>query len=120
VLEVGDDPDGRAPPVSEREGGKEGSWRAGGPWASCWTGPRGGGKKERGLAGLAARREKREEKGKGEWAGPKEKKSEKKNCIQMHLNLNLKFKFKWKINNKTMQCGMKCTKPIFPYVSFYG
>jgi hypothetical protein len=50
---------------------------------------------------------------KREWAGPKEKRWEKKNCIQMHLNLNLKFKFKWKTNNKTMQCSMKCTKPIF-------
>jgi hypothetical protein len=40
--------------------------------------------------------------------------------MQMHLNLNLKFKSKWKTNIKTMQCGMKCTKPIFPYISFYG
>jgi hypothetical protein len=31
VLEVRDDPDGRAPPVSVREGGKERSWHAGGP-----------------------------------------------------------------------------------------
>jgi hypothetical protein len=36
------------------------------------------------------------------------------------LNLNLKFKFKWKTSNRTMQCGMKCTRPIFPYISFYG
>jgi hypothetical protein len=38
----------------------------------------------------------------------------------MHWNLNLKFKFKWKTSNKKMQCGMKCTRPIFPYISFYG
>jgi hypothetical protein len=31
VLEVGDDPDGWAPPISVREGGKERSWRAGRP-----------------------------------------------------------------------------------------
>jgi hypothetical protein len=55
---------------------------------------------------------------KREWAGPKEIKGKKKNCIQMHLNL--KFKSKSKKNNKTMQCGMKCTKPIFPYIPFYG
>jgi hypothetical protein len=44
----------------------------------------------------------------------------KKKCIQMHLNLNLKLKFKWKTNNETMQWGMKCTKPIVPYISFYN
>jgi hypothetical protein len=121
VLEVGDDLDGRAPLVSMREGGKEGSWRTGGPWACCWTGPRGGVKKERGLDGLGRKEEKRErKKEKREWARPKEKRREKKNCIQMHLNLNLKFEFKWKTNSKTMQCGMKCAKPIFSYVSFYS
>jgi hypothetical protein len=54
------------------------------------------------------------------WAGPKEKERGKMKCIQMHLNLNLKFKSKWKTSNKTMQCGMKCTRPILPYVSFYS
>jgi hypothetical protein len=34
--------------------------------------------------------------------------------------LNLKYKSKWKTNNKIMQCSMKCTKPIFPYISFYS
>jgi hypothetical protein len=76
-------------------------------------------KKER-PAGLDRVGEKEREEREREWAGPKEKKREKKNCIQMHLNLNLEFKFKWKTNNKVMQCGMKCTKPIFPYISFYG
>jgi hypothetical protein len=77
-----------------------------------------------------------EEKGEMGWAGPHGKNEkgkrkrgsgpgpiserEKKNFIQMDLNLNLKFEFKWKINNKTMQWGMKCTKPIVPYISFYG
>jgi hypothetical protein len=79
------------------------------------------GKKERGLAGLGRKEQKeRGKKKKREWAGPKYKKREKKNFIQMHWNLNLKFKFKWKTNNKIMQCGMECTKSIFPYVSFYG
>jgi hypothetical protein len=58
VLVVGDDPDGWAPPVSVREGGERELARAGGPWAGCWTGPRGGGKKERELAGLGSEEEK--------------------------------------------------------------
>jgi hypothetical protein len=45
-------------------------------------------------------------------------KLEKEREKEMHLNLNLKFKFKWKTNNKTMQWGMKCTKPIVPYIFF--
>jgi hypothetical protein len=58
MLEVGDNPDGWAPPIIVRERGKEESWRVGGPWACCWIGPRGGGKKERGLAGLGSKEEK--------------------------------------------------------------
>jgi hypothetical protein len=33
---------------------------------------------------------------------------------------SFEFKFNRKTNYKTMQCGMKCTRPIFPYISFYG
>jgi hypothetical protein len=40
--------------------------------------------------------------------------------IKGEKELHLKFKFKWKANNKTMQYGMECTKPIFPYILFYG
>jgi hypothetical protein len=95
----------------------------------CWAGE----EKSEATAGLAAwwkekkgkaswarpcGKRRREGKRKREWAVPKEKKREKKNCIQIYLNLNLKFIFKWKRNNKTMQCGMKCTRPIFPYISF--
>jgi hypothetical protein len=121
----------------------QGSWCAGGPLGRGGSvGPAAGlgraveGRRERkaSLAGpCGEEREKRKagwawaawkkrerKKRKREWAGPKKKKREKKNCIQMHLNLNLKFKFKWKTNNKTMQYGMKCTRPIIPYISFYG
>jgi hypothetical protein len=64
-------------------------------------------------------RKRKEEKEDG--PAKKEKKREReKKCIQMYLNLNLKFKFKWKTNNETIQCGMKCTRSIFPYISFYG
>jgi hypothetical protein len=66
----------------------------------CWAGPCG--------------RKGREGK-KREWAGPKEKEGKKQKNIQMYLNLNLKFKFKWKTSNRTMQCSMKCTRPIFPF-----
>jgi hypothetical protein len=48
------------------------------------------GRKEERPAGLGPRGRKRERgKRKREWAGPKEKKSEKKNCTQIYLNLNL-------------------------------
>jgi hypothetical protein len=94
----------------------------------------GGGAGRLGLSGRAGERKGEEERPAGlgpqgrkdrkrrerEWAGPKEKKREKKNCIQIYLNLNLKYKSKWKTNNKIMQCSMKCTKPIFPYISFYS
>jgi hypothetical protein len=70
--------------------------------------------------GRAARGNEKGKREKKRWAGPKENKREKKKRILMHLNLNLKFKFKWKTNNKIMQYGMKCTKPIFPYISFLG
>jgi hypothetical protein len=121
------------PRLSAREGG--GGWetsRAGGlgQGEGSWVAWRKR-KRERRLVGLgragregreekagwawAARSKKREKKNR-EWAGPNLKKRDKKNCIQMHL----KFKFKWKTNNKTMQYRMKCTKPIFPYISFYG
>jgi hypothetical protein len=62
--------------------------------------------------GWAARREKKEKNEKGRWAGPNRKREGKRNVFQMHLNLNLNFKFKWKTTNT-------CTKPIFPYISFY-
>jgi hypothetical protein len=73
--------------------------------------------KEKGRLGCVVWKKKK--KGERRWAGPKvEKEREKKKCIQMHLNL--KFKFNWKTSNETMQCGMKCTRPIFTYISFYG
>jgi hypothetical protein len=79
-----------------------------------------GGKGEKkGRLGLGRVEEKGEEKEKERVGRAQKKKREKKNCIQMHLNLNSKFKFKWKTNNKTMQYGMKCTRPIIPYISFY-
>jgi hypothetical protein len=137
VLDVGDDRDGRAPPISMRRGrgdgaGARGSLGRGGGRAGCaqWRERR-----ERRLVGLG-RKEGKNGRERPSWAVPRgrkrkeekedglgqnrEKRERKKNCIQMHLNLNLKFKFKWKTNNKTMQCSMKCTKPIFPYISFYG
>jgi hypothetical protein len=109
-LEAGDDTDRQAPPIREREKVRE-------EGASCvlvgpgeekngadWAGPCGRkGRKGERPAGLGPRGRKRERgKRKREWAGPNEKKREKKNCIQMYLNLNLKFKFKWKTNNKTI------------------
>jgi hypothetical protein len=51
--------------------------------------------------------------------GPGQKGDKRKRENEMHSNV-FEFKFKWKPNNKTMQYGMKCTKPIFPYNSFYG
>jgi hypothetical protein len=68
-----------------------------------------------GLAGEKGEKGRRKGKGRGrrKWAGPKEKEGKKK-------NLDLKFKFKWKASNRTMQCGIKCTRPVFPYISFYG
>jgi hypothetical protein len=78
------------------------------------------GRKRESQLGWAARRKKREEKEKKRVGRAQRENEGENNCIQMHLNLNLnlKFKFKWKTNNKTMQCGMKCTKPIFPIFSF--
>jgi hypothetical protein len=104
-VELEDEPDRQAQPVSGREKGRRelargwavglGERRRG---AGCWTGPRGGGKKgkKEGQLGCAARKKKREgkRKRKRDWAGLKEKKREKKNCVHRHLNLNLKFKFK--------------------------
>jgi hypothetical protein len=78
-------------------------------------GERGEIERESGPVGPRGRR-KTERRRRRKWAGLKEKEREKKKNIQMHLNLNLKFKFKWK--TRTMQCGMKCTRPIFPYISF--
>jgi hypothetical protein len=78
--------------------------------------------KEKGKKGLVGPGRKEEKRGKRKReSGPGQiRKRGRKDCIQIHLNLNLKFKFKWKTNNKTMQCGMKCTKPIVPYISFYS
>jgi hypothetical protein len=92
------------------------------------------GKREAEQAGLAGPRgEERKRKEKAGWAGPRRRKgsegkrkrvgqdkSEREGEKEMHLNLNLKFKYKWKTSNKTMQCSMKCIRPIFPYISFYG
>jgi hypothetical protein len=89
-------------------------------WAS-WAGPCGGReRKSEGRLGWAASEEKEGKKKKKSRPGST-RKWEKK-CIQMHLTLNLKFKFKfkWKTNNKTIQWGMKCTKSILPYISFYS
>jgi hypothetical protein len=117
-LEVGDGPDGWGPLGGGGEGEESAAelgWERGGDA----VGPCGGGKRK-GWMGCGEKKRKgggREEK----WAGPKEKKGEKKKIIQKHLNLNLnlKFKFKLKTSNKTMQCGMKYTRPIFSYISFY-
>jgi hypothetical protein len=137
-LKVGDDPDGRGPPGGEREerGVGLGRWaRKGGAEQPAGLGHaegkegEGAGqagldraverKKKKRLLGRALREE--AERGEKERVGraKRERGGEKKN-IQMHLNLNLKFKFKWKTNNRTMQCGMKCTRPIFSYISFCG
>jgi hypothetical protein len=128
ALEFGDDPDWRAPLVSVRRGrarglagpGEEissyGLGRAGQLGWAMWEEGRGG----KGQVGLGRIGEKEKRRKKMGLAKKEKRERGKKNCIQMHLNLNLKFKFKWKINNKTMQYDMKCTKPIFPYISFYG
>jgi hypothetical protein len=81
-----------------------------------WAGWAGGGKNEAaaGLGGAVEGEKGKKKKGVGRAKREKEREKE------MHLNLNLKFKFKWKTSNETMQCGMKCTRPIFLYISFYG
>jgi hypothetical protein len=125
----GDDLDGQGSPDGEREEGEE---TGGAGWA---VGP---GKEERSRLGRLGRlgREgrKEEKKEKADWArscrrkGREGKKKEKVGRAkrdregekEMHLNLNLKFKYKWKTSNKTIQCGIKCTRSIFPYISFYG
>jgi hypothetical protein len=137
-VEVGDDPDGRASPVSERGRGRGGRAAVRATCARELGRARGEEEKKemgcmeelgctvekekkKGLGRLGwAAREKKREKGKGKVGRAQLEKREKKNCIQMHLNLNLKFKFKWKTNYKTMQQGMRCTKPIISYISFYG
>jgi hypothetical protein len=96
-------------------------WLARGRRKTEQTGPGRAGEregKEKGRLGWPRGRKRKEEKedGPGQWR----KKREKHKCIQLHLNLNLKFKFKWKTSNKIMQCGMKCTRPTFYYISFYG
>jgi hypothetical protein len=85
-----------------------------------WAGPRGREERRRKARLGRAARKKRERKKKKRVGRAQLEKEGEKEFIQMHFNLNLKFKFKWKINNKTMQWGMKCIKPIFPYISFYG
>jgi hypothetical protein len=123
VLEVGDDPDRWAPPVRERGGEERRGARLAGPREEAHAAGhlgRAGEKegKQRGQLGWAVREEK--EKRRKKMGRAKREREREKKCIQMHLNLNLKFKFKWKINNKIMQYGMKCTRPIFSYISFYG
>jgi hypothetical protein len=136
-LKVRDGPDGRGPPGGEGDRGAD--WAAGsgegeakqlaglgraveikkraaGPGLAGGRGEKGK-KKEREWVSGAAGRRKRKGRKRRKWAGPKEKEGEKKKNIQMHLNL--KFKFKWKTSNRTMQCGMKCTRPIFSYIPFY-
>jgi hypothetical protein len=75
---------------------------------------------EKGQVGLGRKEEKREEKEKEIVGEAQLGKEGEKELHSNALNLNLKFKFKWKANNKTMQYGMECTKPIFPCISFYG
>jgi hypothetical protein len=47
---------------AKEEGGERELACPGGPWAGCWTGPHGGGKNERGLAGLGRKEGKRKRK----------------------------------------------------------
>jgi hypothetical protein len=85
-------------------GGKNKGWLG---WALREEGERG--KKKREWASYVVGRRIRKGRKRRKWAGPKEKERVKK-----------KFKYKWKIKNKTMQCDMICTRPIFPYIYFYG
>jgi hypothetical protein len=113
-------PTGGSRLVPKEEGERrEGAGWAAGPGRKMVGWAVQGGKKGRGGVGPAGPHRRREEKG-GAGLGQEEKrrKRERKNCIRMHLNLNLKFKFKWKTSNKIMQCGIKCTRSIFPYISF--
>jgi hypothetical protein len=73
------------------------------------------GEERKGQLDWAVREEKKRGEKKREWDGPKEKEEEK----ELHSNV-FEFKCKLKTNNKIMQCGMKCTRTIFPYISFYG
>jgi hypothetical protein len=77
-------------------------WREEKSKKASWARPQGG-KRER----------EKEKEGVGQAQIEKEREKE------LHSNA-FEFKFKWKTNNKTMQWGMKFTKSIFPYVSFYG
>jgi hypothetical protein len=72
------------------------------------------GRKGREWPGWAAWRKRKREREDG--PGQEEKKRER----EKEMHLNLKYKLKWKTSNKTMHCSMKCTRPIFPYISFYG
>jgi hypothetical protein len=104
---------GRAAGRAEREG-KERRKKAVG-WAvqrerEKWAGPTG-------LCGRGRKRPAR--------AGPQgEKKIGKRNRESgpgpIRKRERKRNAFKWKTINKTMQWGMKCTKLIVPYISFYG
>jgi hypothetical protein len=83
-------------------------------WVSRWR------KKGKGCWAEPCGRKGREGKRKERVGRAKRERGGEKENIQMHLNLNLKFKFKWKTSSRTMQYGMKCRRPIFPYTSFYG
>jgi hypothetical protein len=99
-LEDGDDPDRRAPPVSERERGEERGARVGprageGKKGAGWVGPCGRkGRKGERPAGLGRVEEKEKMRKKMGRAKRRKRERERKKCIEMHLNLNLKFKFK--------------------------
>jgi hypothetical protein len=117
----------------EKEGGGKEGPAHGATWARgrCWAARRKGRKERKDAWAGPCGREKR-----AGWAGPqggKERGKRKREVgraqlenereKQMHSNayeFELKFKFKWKTINKIMQRSMKWTKPIFPYISFYG
>jgi hypothetical protein len=106
---------------------EEGKKKEGAGWA---FGP---GKEERSRLGRLVHAGRKGKKEKPGWAGPCRRKGregeKKKDRVgrakrekegEKEMHLNFKFKCKWKTNNKTMQCSMKCTRPIFSYIYFYG
>jgi hypothetical protein len=109
----------RAPPVSEQEKGRR-------ELACAWAiGPRVKRSEASARLGRAVEAEERKRPAGLGHAGREGEREKEKEIVgraqrenegvkEMHLNLNLKFKFNLKTNNKTMQCGMKCTRPIFP------
>jgi hypothetical protein len=109
---------GREESAGTRVGRWAGERRRG---TGCWTGPRGEEREERNAGwAWATWKKKREGKEKDKVGRAQREKEGEKELYPNAFDFEFEILIQWKTNNKTMQYGMKCTKPIFPYISLYS